>query len=309
MQRYILRRLLFGIPTIFGVAVIAFSILHLMPGDPISVMVAGFDGGASAEQVAALRASFGLDRPAYVQFFSFVSGAVQGDFGTSIRTGQDVGAMMMRALPHTLQLAAVALVFATVLGVTLGVIAAVNHRRWADNTSMFASLVGVSMPEFWFGILAILLLAVTFPIFPSSGTGGLKYLLLPGIVLGTRAAAAIARLTRSSMLEVLNQQYIVTARAKGMGKVIIVARHALRNAFIPVITLIGLLLGRLLGGTVVVETIFNRQGIGKMLIDSIIEKDIPTLQATILVVAVVYVFLNILVDISYGWFDPRIRYS
>lgn len=309
MQRYILRRLFAGIPILFGVSLITFSILHLMPGDPVTTLVSGFDTGGTAELMDQLRAEYGLDRSLPVQFGSFVWEALQGDLGTSITRNRDVMEEILRVLPHTMQLAAVALVIAVVLGVTLGVIAATNHRRWPDTASIFVSLVGVSMPEFWFAILAVLLLAVTFPIFPTSGTGGIRFLILPALVLGTRAAAAIARLTRSSMLEVLNSQYIVTAEAKGMTRAVVVGRHALRNAVIPVVTLIGLLVGRLLGATVVVETIFNRQGIGNLVVDSILQKDIPMLQGSILVVSVTYVLLNILVDISYGWLDPRIRYS
>jgi len=308
MQRYIIRRLIAAIPILLGVSVIAFAILHLMPGDPVTLLVSNFET-SNAEQIDVLRAKFGLDRSLIVQFFDFLFKAGRGDLGTSIIKGREVSEMIGGAFFHTMQLAFLALFFAVLVGVPLGIIAAVYHRRWPDSAAIVGSLIGVSMPQFWFAILAILIFSVRYDIFPSSGTGGFHFLLLPAIVLGTRAAAAIARLTRSSMLDVLGAQYIVTARAKGLRSLAVVGKHGLRNALIPVVTLVGLQLGRLLGGTVVIEAIFNRQGLGKLVIDSILDKDIPVLQGTILVVALTYLLLNILVDISYAWLDPRIRYS
>lgn len=309
MQRYILRRLLAAIPTLLGVTLISFSILHLIPGDPIHVLTNTFETAGGAEQVAELRAEFGLDRPLPVQFLSFLGKAMQGDLGRSIVKGREVNDLIAQALPHTMQLAFAALLLAVTAGVALGVIAAIFHRRWPDNAAILVSLVGVSMPEFWFGILAILTLAVRLPIFPSSGTGGVEFLLLPAMVLGARTAGAIARLTRSSMLDVLGQQYVLTAEAKGLRRFTVIWRHALRNAMIPVITMVGLQLGLLLGGTAVIEKIFNRQGVGQLMIDSIIAQDLPVLQGTILVVASAYLLLNLLVDVSYAWFDSRIRYA
>ena len=308
MQRYVLRRLIHAIPILIGVSVIAFSLLHLMPGDPVALLVSNFESGASTEAIRAIEERYGLDEPLPAQFWNFTVNAVQGDLGNSILRGRPVTEMIAQAFPHTMQLASLSLLFGVIIGVLLGVIAAMNHRRWLDSTSMVAAVVGLSMPQFWFGILAILVFAVWIPIFPSSGTSGFRFLILPAIVLGTRAAAAIARLTRSEMLDVLNKQYVVTATAKGMLPRTVVGVHALRNAVIPVITLVGVQMGQLLGGTVIIETIFNRQGLGNLMISSILNKDLPVLQGTILVVATTYLLVNLLVDVSYAWFDPRIRY-
>lgn len=308
MHRYIIRRLVQAIPILLGVSAIAFSLLHMMPGNPVALLVANFDAGADAETIALLERELGLDRPLVAQFGSFIGNALTGDLGRSIIKGRPVAELIASALPHTMQLAGLSLLFGVLIGVSFGTVAAINHRKWPDSVGMIAAVVGLSMPQFWFGILAILIFAVWIPIFPSSGSGGLMYLWLPALVLGTRSAAAIARLTRSEMLETLNRQYVTTATAKGLHRPVVVGRHALRNAVIPVVTLVGVQMGQLLGGTVVIETIFNRQGLGRLVIDSILDKDMPVLQGTILVVASSYLLLNLLVDVSYAWLDPRIRF-
>ncbi|GEL26548.1 peptide ABC transporter permease [Pseudonocardia sulfidoxydans NBRC 16205] len=307
MGAYVVRRLVAVIPIMLGVALIAFLLLHLAPGDPISLLVSNFDQGAPPDLVNQLRERYGLNDPLWLQYVHYVWDAVRGDLGTSIFTGRPVTQMILDAAPYTAALAGASIVIAVVLGVTLGVVAAVRRGTWWDNASIGVSLFGLSIPQFWFGMMAVLIFAVNLHWFPSSGSGSFSHLVLPALVLGISASAAIARLTRSAMLEVLGEQYIVTARAKGLREVTIISGHALKNAFIPVLTLIGLQFGRLLGGTVIMETIFNRQGLGTLMLTSITRSDFPLLQGTLMVVAAVYVLLNIAVDVSYAWFDPRVR--
>jgi ABC-type dipeptide/oligopeptide/nickel transport system permease component len=283
--------------------------LHLIPGDPLQLLLSSFEAASSPEILARLRDKFGLNDPLPVQYLHFVQHALEGDLGNSILKSRPVGTLIREALPWSIQLASTAVILAVLIGVSLGVVSALNRGRWLDSVSIFSSLFAVSMPEFWLAILAILIVSVRLRWLPSSGTEGLNHLILPALVLGARSAGSIARLTRSSMLEVVTRPYVVAARAKGLGAQVILVRHALKNALIPVVTLIGLDLGRLLGGTVVVETIFARQGLGKLLIDAILDKDFPVLQGTVLFVAAAYVLINLAVDLSYAWLDPRIRYA
>jgi peptide/nickel transport system permease protein len=307
MQRYVLQRLVVAVPTLLGVLVVTFGLLYVMPGDPVQLLVSSFQIESSREQVDAIRARFGLNDPIPVQFLRYLANVVQGDLGNSILKSRPVSRLIVEALPHTLELAALALVVAILIGITAGVLSAAWRGTWLDRGSIFVSLLGVSMPDFWMAILVVLVFAVKLQWFPAFGVGGMTFLVLPAAVLGIRASAAIARLTRSSMLEVLQKQYVTTARAKGVSDLAVIGVHALKNALIPVVTLLGLELGRLIGGAVVVETVFARQGIGSLLIGSILDKDLPVLRGTVLVVATGYIVLNLLVDLSYGWFDPRIR--
>lgn len=307
MRRYIVQRLVVAIPTMLGVVIVAFGLLYVMPGDPILLLVSSFQIESSKEQLDAIRDRFGLNDPIPLQFVRYLANVLQGDLGDSILKGRPVGQLILEALPHTLQLAALALVVAILIGVAVGVLSAAWRGTWLDRASIVASLLGVSMPDFWMAILVVVVFAVQLQWFPAFGVGGMAFLILPAAVLGIRASAAVARLTRSSMLEVLNKQYVTTARAKGISERAVIGVHALRNALIPVVTLLGLELGRLIGGAVVVETVFARQGIGTLLIGSILDKDLPVLRGTVLVVATGYIVLNLLVDLSYGWFDPRIR--
>jgi peptide/nickel transport system permease protein len=310
VARYIASRLVAAVPVLLGVTLLAFLMLHMMPGDPILVLTTTFEAAnAGDEERFRLREKFGLNDPLPIQYLSFVTKALRGDLGTSVLKARPVLTMIMEAFPHTVQLALASLVIGVLIGVTLGVVAAVKHNTLVDSSSIVAALFAVSMPDFWLAILSILFVSIYLGWLPSSGTGGWHYLILPATVLGIRLAASIARLTRSTMLEVLSKQYIIAARAKGLPARAVMLRHAMKNALIPVITLIGLDLGRLLGGAVVAETIFARQGIGKLLIDAILDKDFPVLQGTVVFVAFGYVIVNLLVDLSYGWFDPRIRYS
>ena len=307
MLPWVVWRLVAATPTLLGVVAVAFALLYVMPGDPVQLLVSSFQGEGSREQIEEIRTRLGLNDPILVQFGRYVVNVARGDLGTSILKHRAVGALIRDALPHTLELAALAVVIATTLGMTVGVVSAVARGTWIDRTSVFVALLGVSAPDFWMAMLAVLVFAVKLRWFPAFGIGGFTFLILPAAVIGIRTSAAVTRLTRSSMLEVLSRQYVTTARAKGLGELSVIAVHALRNALIPVVTLLGLECGRLIGGAVVVETVFARQGIGSLLVGSILDKDLPVLRGTVLVVALGYILLNLIIDLSYGWFDPRIR--
>jgi peptide/nickel transport system permease protein len=304
---YIARRLAQTLPVLFGVSLLVFSMLHLVPGDPVKMMLSEF--GTSPEQLAKLRSQLHLDEPLPVQFGRFVWNAVQGDLGYSIRSKRPVTAEIAENIPATLQLAFAGLMVAGLLGIPLGVTAAVKQRSWADAGSMLVALAGVSMPSFWLGLLLIFAFSLRIRLFPATGGGDLRHLVLPALTLGLGASAIIARLTRSSMLEVLRQEYVTTARAKGLNEYSVIFRHAFKNAVIPVITIFGLQFGQLLAGTVVIETVFSRPGIGRLIVGAILSKDFPLVQGVVLVVAVSYVLVNLLVDILYAMVDPRIRYN
>lgn len=307
MNAYIARRLVQTIPVLFGVSVLVFSMLALVPGDPVQLMLSEFQ--TSPDQIARLRSQLHLDEPLPVQFGRFVWDAVHGDLGTSIRTRRPVSTEIADNFPSTLQLAVAGLVVAGVLGITLGIIAAASTRGGVQLGAMLLALIGVSMPSFWLGLLLIFAFSLQIRLFPATGGGDLQHLVLPAITLGLGAAAILARLTRSSMLEVLRQEYVTTARAKGLAEWLVILRHALKNALIPVVTIFGLQFGQLLAGTVVVETVFARPGLGRLIIDGILNKDFPVVQGVVLVVAVSYVLVNLLVDIVYAVLDPRIRYA
>lgn len=307
MLPFLAGRLVSAVPVLVGVSLAVFLMVHLLPGDPATIMLQG--APATAEEIQNLRRELGLDRPLPEQYLTYVGRVAQGDFGTSIHTRRSVLKEIASVFPATLRLAFAAMAVAIVLGVVLGVLAAVKQNTWLDTASMSTALLGVSMPDFWVGILLILLFSVGLGWFPASGGGDLRHLVLPALALGTNFSAVIARLVRSSLLEVLRQDYVMTARAKGLRQRTVVAGHALRNAVIPVVTVIGLQFGNLLGGAVVIETVFARQGFGRLAITAILAKDFPLIQGVVLVAAVTYVLLNILVDLSYAWLDPRISYE
>ncbi len=307
MGRYILQRLLATIPVLLGVTIAVFSMLHLVPGDPLQMMLGEFQ--TSPEQLAILEAQLHLDEPLPQQYGRFLLGAVQGDLGYSIRSKRSVTTMIMENLPATLELTFAGLGVALVLGVTFGVIAAVRQNSWIDVTSMVIAGVGVSMPSFWLGIMLIFAFSLRLGWLPATGGGDLQHLILPALALGLGASAIIARLTRSTMLEVLGQDYITTARAKGLRQNIVVVRHALRNALIPIVTILGLQIGGLLGGAVVLETVFGRPGIGRLIVRAILEKDFPLVQGIVLFIAVFYLLINLVVDVLYAVIDPRISYQ
>jgi peptide/nickel transport system permease protein len=304
-MRYALQRLLLAIPVLLGVSALTFLMLHLVPGDPVAAMFIG-QGGAKAEQLEAVREQLGLNDPLPVQYVNYMKNVLQGDLGRSIRTNEPVSLMIQRNFPPTLQLTLASMGVAIVLGVSLGVIAAIKRGRPVDNLVMLVALAGVSMPSFWLGLLLISVFSIWLNLFPVIGGSGWKGLALPALALGFAAAAIIARMVRSSLLEVLGENYVVTARAKGLAEQRVIVRHALRNAAIPVITIVGLQFGGLLAGAVIVEQVFSRQGIGRMLVSALQSRDFPVAQGGVLFVATVYVLVNLFVDLLYGAVDPRI---
>ena len=307
MLIWVVRRALAVIPVLFGVTLAVFSMLFLVPGDPVKMMLAEFV--TTPEQVARMRAQLHLDEPVLVQYGRFVGNALRGDLGTSIRTRRPVITEIAENVGSTAQLALCSMMVAVALGIPLGLLAALLRNSWLDVASMVAALLGVSMPSFWLGLLLIFAFSLQLGWFPATGGGDLAHLVLPSVTLGAIASAIIARLTRSSMLEVLGQDYVRTARAKGLGWWGVVARHALKNALIPVITIFGLQFGNLLAGAVIVETVFSRPGLGRLIVGGILAKDFPLVQGTVLFVATAYVLINVLVDIAYAFVDPRIRFG
>lgn len=306
MARYIVVRLLWLVPILLGVSVIVFGIMKMVPGD-VAQVIAGPDG--TAEDVRVIRESLGLDRPLYMQYWLFISRAVVFDFGRSAVTKRPVTEEISSRVRPTLELAVAALAFAIVVGLFAGIVSATRQYTIWDNLATLISLLGVSMPIFWLGLMLMLLFSVTLGWLPSSGSGTLAQLVLPAVALGSASTAIIARQTRSGMLEVLRQDYIRTARAKGLIERVVISRHALKNALIPTVTVVGLQVGYLLGGAVLTETVFARPGLGRLLIDSIGRRDIVVVQTTILLLSVVFVIVNLLVDILYVKLDPRIRYD
>src|SRR5215470_17515246 len=299
------RRALAVVPVLFGVTLAVFSMLFLVPGDPVKMMLAEFV--TNPDQVAQMRAQLHLDEPVLRQYARFVGNAVRGDLGTSIRSRRPVSTEIGENVASTAGLALVSMAVAVAIGVPLGLLAALSRNSWLDVSSMGVALLGVSMPSFWLGLLLIFVFSLHLTWFPATGGGDVLHLVLPSITLGTIAAAIIARLTRSSMLEVLGQDYVRTARAKGLGGLSVVVRHALKNALIPIITIFGLQFGNLLAGAVIVETVFSRPGLGRLIVGGILSKDFPLVQGTVLFVATVYVLINVLVDVAYAYADPRIR--
>ena len=307
MNRYVRTRLTLAIPVLLGVSIAVFAMLRLLPGDPAQIMLS--ESGASAERVAALRRELGLDDPLPVQYWRFLSGALRGDLGRSIQSNRLVTDEIWAQLPSTIELTLAAMVVAVGVGIPLGLLAATHHNGPLDYGAMALALGGVSMPSFWLGIILILFFSLRLGWLPATGQGGLERLVLPAFTLGFGAAAIIARLVRSSVLEVLRHEYMITARAKGLGSRVVLLRHALKNALIPVVTIIGLQFGALLAGTVVIETVFSRPGIGRMLVNAILIKDFPVVQGGILIIATTYVLANLLVDLLYAWLDPRVHYE
>jgi ABC-type dipeptide/oligopeptide/nickel transport system permease component len=307
MLQYIGRRLITSIPVLWGVTTLVFLMMHLLPGDPAELMVA--ESGGSSQSIAQLRHQLGLDDSLYVQYGRFLANALRGDLGRSIFTNRPVTQTILEQLPHTVQLAVAAMMVAIIIGTALGIAAALNRNTWLDSLCVTIAVAGASMPIFWSGLLLILLFSSLLHWLPATGQGTLKHLAMPAIVLGLASSGSIARLVRSTMLEVLGQEYITTARSKGLSERLVVRRHALKNALIPVITVMGLQFGYLLGGTVVTETVFSRQGLGWLVVDAILWKDFPVVQGAVLLAAAIYTLMNLLVDISYAIIDPRIRYD
>jgi peptide/nickel transport system permease protein len=280
----------------------------LLPGDPALAMLAGQSGITPAD-VDRVRHQLGLDQPVPLQYFNYIGRVLHGDFGESVHSHRPVLEMIGEQAGPTIQLAFVAMTIAVTMGVVLGAISALRQNTLVDTLSMVVALFGVSMPGFWFGLILIYIFSLRLGWFPVTGQGGWQRLILPAIALGMDFAAITARLVRANLLEVLRQEYILTARSKGLRDQAVLTRHALRNAMIPVLTIIGLQLGNLLGGAVVIETVFAREGIGRLAVTAILSKDFPLVQGIVLVAAVVYVTINLLIDLSYAMLDPRIRYG
>jgi peptide/nickel transport system permease protein len=304
MWDYIARRLLLSVLVLWAVSTAVFCMMRFLPGDPVAVMLQR--SGGSAARIAELRHALGLDEPTYVQYVRFLSGIVHGDLGDSIFTGRPVVDVILEQLPATVQLAIASLIIGLALGIVLGVVSALWEGSWLDNLSMVFAATGVSMPSFWLGLMMIYLFSLRLGWLPATGQGGIQRLIMPATVLGFGLAAVVARLTRSSLIEVLQQEYITTARAKGLAERLVVLRHALKNALIPVVTIVGLEFGWLLGGAVVTETVFSRQGLGRLAVQAVLWKDFPLVQGTVLFAAVFYLGVNLAVDIVYTVLDPRI---
>jgi len=306
MIAYILRRLLMLVPVLFGVVLVSFSLLHLVPGDPAEIL-AGQE--ATAQGIARIRAEYGLDKPLVVQFGHFVWNAARGDLGISIQSRHPVNELLFQRLAFTLQLSLASILVASTIGLLAGIVSSTRQYSVFDTASMLGALFGISMPIFWLGLLLILVFAVKLHLLPSGGTGSLRYLILPAIALGSASAAVIARMTRASMLEVTRQDYIRTARAGGYSERVVIFRHALKNAMIPVLTVFGLEFGYMLGGAVLTETVFSLPGIGRLLVEGIFARDYPVVQGAMILVATTFVVVNLLTDVAYAFFDPRIRYE
>ena len=304
MLKFVGRRVLTTLPALLGVYTLVFVVLHVLPSDPALLIS---EGSASKSQLESLRHEYGLDRPLWRQYADDLSSLAQGRLGRSIRYGEPVGRLIGQFLPATLQLALVGLGIAVMLGVALGTLAALRPHGWVDNLSTIAALSGVSIPSFWLGLMLIFVFSLSLGWLPVTTGSGWQRLIMPALTLGLYSTGVISRLARSSLVQTLRLDYVVTARAKGLPPRSVVLKHALRNSLIPVVTIVGVELGNLLSGTVVVETVFARPGLGRLIVESITYRDYPALQSALLVAACGYVIANMLVDVSYCYLDPRIR--
>jgi peptide/nickel transport system permease protein/oligopeptide transport system permease protein len=313
MKTYIVRRLFVGFLTLLGVITIVFLVIRLVPGDPVQVLLGDF---YNPETAAKLEAQLNLDKPVLVQYFSYLFDVLRGDFGESYITGKPVFQQLWRAFPYTAHLAVGSLLFSLSIGVPTGVIAAINRNSWIDMVSMSIAIAFISVPGFYLAILLIQFFSLKLGWFPVTGVGNpgdwmsmLRHLVLPSIALGAPTAAITARMTRSSVLDVLSEDYIRTARAKGLAERVVIFKHALRNAMVPIMAIVGLSVAVRFGGSVIIEIVFARTGIGWLLIASIFDRDYIQVQLSVVFYACILVLVNILIDLSYAWLDPRIRYS
>jgi peptide/nickel transport system permease protein len=309
MARYVLKRILLLLPVLLGVTLLCFAIFHLTPGDPARVLMGEMGQGASPEALAALRHQLGLDRPWYIQYGEFLWNALQGDLGKSFRGERPVMPEILARFPLTLQLSLISLALAALIGVPAGILAAVRRNTWVDYGVMLLALLGVSLPSFWFGIMMMHLFALKWRILPPSGVGTWQQMIMPSLTVALASIAFITRMTRSAVLDQLREDYVRTARSKGATSGRVIFKHALRNAFIPVLTTLGLQFGHLLGGAVIVESVFSLPGLGRLTVDAITGRDLPMIQGAILFVALAFSLVNLLVDLGYAALDPRIRYA
>jgi len=305
MARLIGRRLLLLVPVLFGILVAVFVTMRVVPGDPAR-LVAGADAGP--EELAAVRRQFGLDRPLPAQFAQYLGDVIRGEFGRSLKTQRPVLDEIRPRLWNTLTLAALSTALASGLGLLAGIAAAARRHSPLDQLTMVIAMIGVSTPSFYLGIILIVVFAVLLGLLPSGGSGGLAHLVLPAVTLGASTLGLVARMTRASMIEVLGEDYVRTARAKGVAEPLVIARHALGNALLPVIAVVALQFGFVLAGSVLVETVFSFPGIGWLIVEAIGMRDFPVVQGAVLLVTFLSVFVNLLADLLYGWADPRIRY-
>ena len=305
MALYVVKRVLLTIPVLFATALLIFGIFQLIPGDVVQASMTQ-KLMTTAEQDA-IREALGLNKPVLERAAAYAGALAQGDMGRSFRTGQPVLTMLMSQLPYTLILIAASLFVAVLIGIPLGLAAALRRNSWVDSSAMTVSVLGASIPQYWLGLVLILIIAVDLRWLPATGSAGFQTLILPAIALGIGQMAIIARLTRSEMVEVLQSDYVRTAEAKGLGRRTVVMGHAFRNSLIPIVTMLGLQVGALLGGAVVIEVVFARPGLGTIVVQSILKRDIPVIQGGILMIAAIFVLVNLVVDVSYSFLDPRIR--
>lgn len=306
MLAFLLRRVALAIPTLAGVLVVVFLLLYVAPGDPVQEMVGE---RADPETVARLRRELRLDDPLPTQFAHYAGGVLRGQLGRSYITGRPILSDILERFPKTLLLAGTAMLFASILGITLGVLSAQKPGGWLDRAGLGLAYIGISFPVYWVGLILILVFAVMLRWLPPSGYGAPRFLVLPALALGSRSIAFLARVTRSSMLDVLGADFVRTARAKGLRERVVVVRHALRNALIPVITVLGLDFGYYLTGSILTETIFSWPGIGRYVVNAIARRDLPAIQGSVLFLSVVFVLVNLLTDLAYAKVDPRVRYD
>jgi peptide/nickel transport system permease protein len=307
VSTYILRRLIQAVPVIIGITLFSFLMVHLIPGDPVQAFAG--EKPISPEQAEQIRIQYGLNDPLWVQYKNYLVDLLHGDLGSGLHSKRPVSDSIQEAIWPTLQLTIAGLFVALTVGVSLGILAAIYRNTWLDSGAMVIALLGVSVPSFYFGLLLLFAFSFHFHLFPATGLGGWQHLLLPAITIGFASSAFIARLVRSSMIDTMNQDYVMTARAKGLVERSVVTRHALKNALIPAVTYFGIQLAGLLTGAVVTENVFSRPGLGRLAVDAIGDRDIPLIQGTVLVAAVIYLLVSLIVDLSYGFIDPRIRYE
>jgi len=311
MLAFVIRRLVTVVPILWGISLIIFVLMSVVPGDPIAGLIDPRQGTFDPKAAEELRQQWGLDRPKHEQYLLFLGNAIRGDLGRSLHQRSPVTSLVAERLPATARLAIAAMLYATVVGVAMGILAAVKRNTWADTASMVIALMGVSLPVFWLGLMLMLVFGVILHVLPVSGMGGgdLRYLILPALTLGSVVTGVIARVTRSAMLNVIQQDYILTARSKGLADRTVIYRHALKNALIPVVTIVGVQTDGLLAGAVITETVFNWPGLGRLLVQSIFQRDLPVVQGVVLFLALMFATVNLIVDLIYGFIDPRIRYA
>jgi peptide/nickel transport system permease protein len=306
MHNYLIKRLLSTIPVLIGISLLLFFMLRMLPGDPAQVLAGQM---ATPEEIENIRHQLGLDRPIYEQYAVYMSHLVRFDLGRSARTQNPVIDEIWARLPNTLLLTVVAITLACLFGIPAGIICAVRPYSWIDYLVTMSALFGISMPVFWLGLMLVVLFAVILQWLPAGGTGSWQHVILPSVTLASFVVAFIARMTRSTMLETLSQDFTTTARSKGLTEKVVIVKHALKNALIPIITVVGLQFGLLLGGAVLTETVFAWPGLGRLIYDSISARDYPVIQGVILIFGLLYIFVNLVVDLIYAFVDPRIRYD